>query len=225
MAAGTLTFPRPSGVCAVLGFGLAAIGSFVLGILLGTAWSFGLVLHLLLVALVGYMLAMRCTGNGNELFGLVGLLYVPQKREELAETIARLPERAAEATRNVAERVEQAIGGQEAAEPAPAPGSPEKVREGTRPPLLDAPAPGGGDDLTAISGVGPKLAGALNEIGIYHFSQIANWNEDELDWIDHNLVSFRGRARRDDWIGQAAALMRGEQPSQDARDDSPAERT
>ena len=221
MAEGRITFPLPSGICAVVGFGLAAIGSFILAILLGTAWSFGLFLHLLLVALVGYMLAMRCTENGNELFGLVGLVYVPHKREELAGTIARLPDKAAEAARNAAEKVEHAITGNVAQEPASAAGgSGERVQVlGTRPPLLDTPPPRG-DDLTMINGVGQKLAGVLNGLGVHHFSQIANWNENELAWVDRHLGSFRGRADRDDWIGQAAKLMRGAAPADEPRHES-----
>jgi predicted flap endonuclease-1-like 5' DNA nuclease len=31
------------------------------------------------------------------------------------------------------------------------------------------------DDLKKISGVGPKLEGVLNEMGFYHFDQIAAW--------------------------------------------------
>ncbi len=223
MVDGRITFPLPSGICAIVGFGLAALGSFVLAIALGTGWSFGLVLHLLLVALVGYMLAMRCTENGNELFGLVALLYVPQKREELVEAIGRLPEKAAEATRSVAERVEQAIGGQDST-PAPTPAKGEPAAEGTRPPLLDSAPPSGGDDLTLINGIGPKLAGVLNGLGIHHFSQIANWSSAEIDWVDGHLGTFRGRARRDDWTGQAAALMRGAPASGASQSDAPAER-
>ncbi|MEO0912085.1 MAG: 50S ribosomal protein L21, partial [Pseudomonadota bacterium] len=54
-----------------------------------------------------------------------------------------------------------------------------------------------------ISGVGPKLEGTLNEIGVFHFWQIAAWGPEEIAYMDDRL-SFKGRIERDDWIKQAA---------------------
>ena len=80
---------------------------------------------------------------------------------------------------------------------------------GTRPAnLLDGPK-GDADDLKKISGVGPKLEGTLHEIGVYHFWQIAEWGKAEIDYMDDKL-SFKGRIERDDWIGQAKDLAKGE---------------
>ncbi len=62
------------------------------------------------------------------------------------------------------------------------------------------------DDLTQLNGVGPKLAARLDELGVRHLSQIAAWDDAELDRIDAELGSFKGRARRDDWVGQARRL-------------------
>jgi large subunit ribosomal protein L21 len=67
--------------------------------------------------------------------------------------------------------------------------------------LLDAPK-GEADDLKKISGVGPKLLGVLNENGVYHFWQIAEWGADEIAYMDDKL-SFKGRIERDGWIEQA----------------------
>ena len=69
-------------------------------------------------------------------------------------------------------------------------------------------APKQPDDLKLISGVGPKLEGTLNELGIYKFAQIAKWTKAEIDWVD-DYLSFKGRIERDDWIKQAAALAKG----------------
>lgn len=60
-----------------------------------------------------------------------------------------------------------------------------------------------------IKGVGPKLEGVLNGLGFYHFDQIAAWSGDEVAWADQNLVGFKGRVSRDDWVGQAQALASG----------------
>ena len=79
---------------------------------------------------------------------------------------------------------------------------------GTKPPALTAARAGGADDLTLIRGVGPKLAMLLNEVGIYHFDQIAAWTAGELAWADRNLKGFRGRASRDNWVTQARALRK-----------------
>ena len=80
----------------------------------------------------------------------------------------------------------------------------DKELEGTRPAGLDAPK-GEADDLKKIGGVGPKLEGTLNELGIYHFWQIAAFTPDNVAWVD-GYLSFKGRIDRDDWIGQAKAF-------------------
>lgn len=73
-------------------------------------------------------------------------------------------------------------------------------------PLKLAAPKGEADDLTALNGVGPKLAEALNAQGIWHYSQIAAWTEANVAWVDENLPGVRGRASRDGWVAQAAAL-------------------
>jgi predicted flap endonuclease-1-like 5' DNA nuclease len=76
---------------------------------------------------------------------------------------------------------------------------------------LSAARDGGPDDLKKIKGVGPKLEGVLHEMGFYHFDQIASWSVDDVAWADQNLVGFKGRVSRDDWVGQAKALAAGEE--------------
>ncbi len=62
------------------------------------------------------------------------------------------------------------------------------------------------DDLTKISGVGPKLAELLNEHGIYTYAQVAAWTPENVAWVDARL-KFKGRIERDDWISKAKELM------------------
>ncbi|MEM7327266.1 MAG: hypothetical protein AAF437_00925 [Pseudomonadota bacterium] len=64
---------------------------------------------------------------------------------------------------------------------------------------------GKADDLTRIKGIGPKLSRRLNEIGVFHFKQIANWSASEALWIDDHLAS-KGRVAREAWIKQARLL-------------------
>ncbi len=88
-------------------------------------------------------------------------------------------------------------------EEAPAPAAAEAPAAGAAKPanLLDAPK-GEADDLTRISGVGPKLLEKLNDNGVYHFWQIQEWGPSEIAFMDDQL-SFKGRIERDEWIKQA----------------------
>lgn len=75
--------------------------------------------------------------------------------------------------------------------------------------LLSEPAFGAADDLELIDGVGPMLASLLHEIGVFYFWQVAEWTPEEIDWVESKLKHFRGRIRRDDWVGHARALAAG----------------
>ncbi|PIE14486.1 MAG: NADH:ubiquinone oxidoreductase [Rhodobacterales bacterium] len=85
----------------------------------------------------------------------------------------------------------------------------EGENEGTRPKALTAPRDGKPDNLKEIKGIGVKLETLCNELGFYHFDQIANWTADELAWVNANLTGFKGRATRDNWIEQAKILAAG----------------
>lgn len=91
------------------------------------------------------------------------------------------------------------------ATPAAPAAAPAAAVEEQTPELLTAARAGGADDLKRISGVGPKLEGVLNDLGFYHFDQIAAWGPAEVAWVDARL-KFKGRIERDDWISQAAAF-------------------
>ncbi len=80
---------------------------------------------------------------------------------------------------------------------------------GQMPQALSAPRTGGADDLKMIKGIGPKLEKTLNDMGYYHYDQIAGWTAAETAWIDQNLAGFRGRASRDEWVRQAGTLASG----------------
>lgn len=65
---------------------------------------------------------------------------------------------------------------------------------------------GSHNDLLVIHGLGPKAAAALREGGVTSFEQIAAWTKDDVtDWDDR--LNAKGRIERDDWIGQAKALI------------------
>jgi NADH-quinone oxidoreductase subunit E len=75
-----------------------------------------------------------------------------------------------------------------------------------KPAALDKPATP--DDLKAISGIGPKLEQVLNGLGIWTYGQVAAWSPEEIAWVD-DMLGFRGRIGRDDWVGQATKLSAG----------------
>ncbi|KCV83171.1 NADH dehydrogenase subunit E [Actibacterium atlanticum] len=104
----------------------------------------------------------------------------------------------------------EAVPAPEAApEPAPAPlAAVEEDTDEVQPVTLSAARAEGADDLKKIKGVGPKLEGVLNELGFYHYDQIAAWSEAEVAWVDARL-KFKGRIERDGWIAQAAELAKG----------------
>ncbi|MCT8990646.1 NADH-quinone oxidoreductase subunit E [Chelativorans sp. SCAU2101] len=64
------------------------------------------------------------------------------------------------------------------------------------------------DDLKMISGVGPRIEGILNDLGIYTYAQIASWTKVEREWVD-SYLRFKGRIEREDWVKQAEALAKG----------------
>jgi len=77
-----------------------------------------------------------------------------------------------------------------------------------KPETLTAARDGKADDLKQIKGVGPQLEGTLNELGFWHFDQVAAWGADEIAWVDSRL-KFKGRIERDDWVSQAKTLAAG----------------
>lgn len=102
-------------------------------------------------------------------------------------------------------------GPKDAVAPAPATAAPAVEAQDPadvdgKPPLLDGPRGGEADDLKKIGGIGPKIEQTLNELGIYHYDQLAALSGEEIEWVDSRL-RFKGRIERDDWVGQARALV------------------
>ena len=84
-------------------------------------------------------------------------------------------------------------------------------------PVTTSPAADGRDDLTRLKGVGPKLAAALEGLGITSLETIANWDDAQIDRVDSKLGRFQGRIRRDDWVTQARLLTDGDKAAYEAR--------
>ena len=76
---------------------------------------------------------------------------------------------------------------------------------GEEPNLLLEPREGKKDNLQLIKGIGKVSENLLNDIGIYHFEQIANLTKEEVKWLD-NSMAFPGRIEREEWVKQAKEL-------------------
>ena len=73
--------------------------------------------------------------------------------------------------------------------------------------LLTAPR-GAPDDLAKLPGIGPQIVKKLNDVGIYHYWQIAAMTPENAAKIDHDL-KLAGRIERDGWINLARGLVAG----------------
>ncbi|WID96291.1 hypothetical protein QO058_26790 [Bosea vestrisii] len=80
----------------------------------------------------------------------------------------------------------------------------EDALAGERPAGLPT-AHGAADNLKLIKGIGLQNEGRLQVLGIWHFSQIAAWTPENVDWVGAYLA-FPGRIEREEWVKQAAAL-------------------
>jgi predicted flap endonuclease-1-like 5' DNA nuclease len=86
------------------------------------------------------------------------------------------------------------------------------------------------DDLKHIRGVGPALERFLHKRGVFWFSQVATWNQADIDKFEFLLPNFGGRIQRENWVRSAQVeyykkyqqwLGEGEPPSESL--DSPAQ--
>lgn len=64
---------------------------------------------------------------------------------------------------------------------------------------------GDADDLTLITGIGPRIQRILNDFGVWHFSQVADWSPANEAWVDREL-NLAGRVSREGWVHQAREL-------------------
>ena len=87
--------------------------------------------------------------------------------------------------------------------------APKPAAKKAAPAKAPAKAKAEGGPIDQIKGIGPRLAVELNEMGITSVGQIAAMSKSDMTKVDEKLTKFKGRCFRDDWIGQAKALMAG----------------
>jgi predicted flap endonuclease-1-like 5' DNA nuclease len=77
-----------------------------------------------------------------------------------------------------------------------------------KPAGLPRPRDGVRDDLRRIAGIGPLDVNVLNNLGIFHFDQIAALTEREVLWLENHAFQA-GRIGREGWQEQASTLAEG----------------
>lgn len=122
--------------------------------------------------------------------------------KEIAEDVSHVETTVAEPVAEAAAETVDAV-----AEPAQEVATAAAEGGPVQPAMLKA-AQGTADDLTVLTGVGPKLAQTLNEMGIFHLDQIAKWTDQNVAWMDENLPGVKGRASGNGWVAQAVELSK-----------------
>jgi large subunit ribosomal protein L19 len=75
---------------------------------------------------------------------------------------------------------------------------------------------GEADDLTQITGIDANLAARLKQLNLYKYEQIANFSDEDIGNVE-GALNIDGRIEKQDWIGQARALLTAaEAPAEDA---------
>ncbi len=62
------------------------------------------------------------------------------------------------------------------------------------------------DNLKKISGVGPFIEEKMNNLGIYTFKQVSEFDEEIIQLVTDAIQFFPGRIVRDEWVRQAGEL-------------------
>jgi predicted flap endonuclease-1-like 5' DNA nuclease len=154
---------------------------------------------LLYVAVYAAGCLVGCLLKGSE-FVPEAALALPAPRLALPQPARALPAPAA--------TVPSASG-----EPQPMPKlDGEDAITGRRPAGYVAARGGIADDLKLIKGVGPQNEERLHALGIWHFSQIAAWTPENVEWVG-GYLAFPGRIEREDWVAQAATLAGNAAPT------------
>jgi large subunit ribosomal protein L21 len=67
------------------------------------------------------------------------------------------------------------------------------------------------EDISLISGIGPKILKGLNDLGTTTLAQIAAWTPEDVERVETELKQ-KGRVAREEWIEQAKELLDGKPP-------------
>lgn len=130
---------------------------------------------------------------------LEALFEIPEK---LAAPVVEMVEAVAEATVDVVEAAAETV---EEAVDLVVEAAPEPVQEILAAAVPEPVAPTVPDDLTVMTGIGPKMAASLAQRGVTRFAEIAAWTDDDVARFDKDM-KLMGRIVREAWIAQATRL-------------------
>lgn len=77
-----------------------------------------------------------------------------------------------------------------------------------KPLIRSAPRPMGKDSLQEVEGISRNLEIKLNEIGIFHFDQIAEWTPKNCKWVEEFLKLEENQISNENWLIEAKNLSR-----------------
>lgn len=77
-----------------------------------------------------------------------------------------------------------------------------------KPLIRSSPRPTGKDNLQKIEGINRELEGKLNELGIFHYDQIAKWSAKNCHWIEEYFTLEDNQIKEEDWIEQAKKITK-----------------
>lgn len=75
-----------------------------------------------------------------------------------------------------------------------------------------------GNDLKRIRGIGVLIEKKLNSLGVSSYEQVANWTGADIERVSQ-ILDFKGRIERENWIEQARILATGGQTEFSRRND------
>lgn len=76
------------------------------------------------------------------------------------------------------------------------------------------------DDLQQITGIGPYTEAKLNDLGIYTFEQIGQFNDDDILLVTELIKFFPDRIKNDRWVAKAQSLKFKDSQNQENDTDS-----
>lgn len=113
-----------------------------------------------------------------------------EQPDAAAKTASAKPAKAAAKPKAKAEKADAAA--KTAEKSAPLPASSKKAAAG--------------DDLKALTGIGPALEQKLIEAGVTSYAQVASWSQADLDTLDEQIAGIKAKAEKGDWINEAKGL-------------------
>ncbi len=75
-----------------------------------------------------------------------------------------------------------------------------------KPLIRSIPRPSGKDDLKNIESINDELENQLNDLGIYHFDQIAKWSIKNCRWVEEYLILEDNMIIENKWLEKAKSL-------------------